>query len=142
MVALSPAQGRAMSAQVKRVNEPEGEDALIQLLAEVRQQLVVVQRDLDRVKQDGEGWRQRALNAEAALVNPSERDWITPREYCDLHSISMSMLNRALNGTCGYSLRGLARKRMIEKTVRWQIHVAATIHHTPKSRKRKNEHKE
>lgn len=136
MTAAPLSVARAMSAQVNRVNEPEGEEALTQLLREVRKQLAAVQRDLTHIREEKENWRQRALNAESALVNPSERDWITPREYCDLHNISMSMLNRALNGTCGYSLRGQARKRLIEKTVRWQIHVTATIHHTPKSRKK------
>lgn len=139
MIAVPERVGSAMSTQTKRANHPNGSSELTELLAEVRQQLAVVTSQLERMEGEKENWRERALNAEAALVNPSERDWITPREYCDLHNISMSMLNRALNGTCGYSLRGQARKRTIEKTVRWQIHVTATIHHTPKSRKRKTE---
>lgn len=96
---------RAMAAQVKRVNGDDpvsSEDVTLeQLLAEVRDQLAIVNKQLERVSEERDYWQEEAEKRHArtasTALNMAGRPLVTPAEFAHMNGASVATVNRRLN---------------------------------------------
>lgn len=132
--------GSAMAESLKRVNTPRNLVEAMTTIDERDETIAGLEAQIIRLKQELRETRERNLNL--PMGKSKRHDFLTPSSFARAHNVSVATVIRACNSTLGYKLEGEKESRVVgyrkdgSPVVRWYIDPGASIHHTPKSRKK------